>query len=182
MIDNNSKGPTFNLPKPEPALLRHASNLYEGMYDEVIETQFKGDIYDIYNGFLGKTFAKCGISNQYYGKVLKLLENYGCIATIERGVRNSPSRVVMLTHPREAEIPPEALGVKPPKNTAENLTTPANLATLSESVKNLKGQLGGISLAELAQGLQTELTEIRGRLSVLETAAQVKNNGEGAVT
>lgn len=176
MSDTNSKGPTFNLPKPEPALLRHASNLYEAMMDEVIVTEFKGENYDIYNGFLGKTFAKCGISNQYYKKVLNLLEEYGCIATIEKGVRNSPTRAAMLRHPRHAEIPSEALGIKP-RPTAENslpkgLTDSGELATLKQSVRNLAEQIGGVNL-------KSELVAIERRLSALEgDRGEVLTNGK----
>lgn len=166
-MSTNSKGPTFeNKPKQEPALYRYACAMYEAMQDEAGDRTVEGVTYRVYEGFITKTWQRVSSSNNYMSQVISLLEEYNCIATITKGVRNSPSEAALLRHPDEAEIPDEARILR--KNGRKPLTSADDVATLSHTVKSLAAQVGGVSLPELVLAIEARLKEIEGRLDALE--------------
>lgn len=151
----------------EPALFRHACTLYDAFESESEQVQLDdGETYTVYTGFLSQTFARTGISNQYSVAIYDLLTAYDCIAMMVKGARNNYSKVALLRHPRDADIPDSAKAFK--KNGQKGLTISSDFDKLSQTVKDLSDLIGGVSIGQLVSEVAGRLDSIEARLAALE--------------
>jgi hypothetical protein len=135
------------LPKPEPALFRHSCTLYEALLENSAKEDVSGHQYDVFRGYLTDAFNGARISQQYYPAVFALLSDYECIAILSRGARNTPSCVVLLQHPKDANVPDEAKIFQ--RDGRSPLTRAADFDKLAQRVDNLARSVGGVNLVEL---------------------------------
>ena len=123
----------------------HIVAVWHAMYEEsTVEEDYR-----IYTGKLSKLVADLGISGTYYSPVFRALYELEFAALLDRGGRNKPSTVALLTEPT--------------LNNLKGLTVASQAPILSLSVRldSLEKSIGGMHIVGAFQ-------EIEKRLEALE--------------
>ena len=160
MADNNPIA--LKIIKEEPALYRHSVATYEAMLNEATDEEVQGATFKVFRGYIGDAFKAAKASNQYYPAVMGLLTDNECIVIVERGWRNSPACVVLLSHPDDAAVSDDAKRFT--RGGRSGLTGAAVSDMLAQRVDNLTKQIGSVNLVDLV----TLVDKLDKRLTKLE--------------
>jgi len=132
-----------------PAIWTHINKAYDAMESTAQD--------GVYEGFVTKLLTEdLKIPVPYYGKVLRLLTNMGCIEQLQRGGGTSPSRWRLQTKPtlelfeRAAEFTPGA----------KSATLQAKDEVLNR-VSALERRLDGVDVKQALFDLQKQLNELQ---------------------
>ena len=85
-----------------PAMWGHVEKVYLAMKDTAIPEQLPGDdelVVPVWTGYTTRLFQELGIAVPYYGRVLKLLYEMGCITQLQRGGGATQSKWALLDEP-----------------------------------------------------------------------------------
>lgn len=134
----------------------YANILYAKFDETAEETVIDGAKVKLWKGFIGKTCAELTIPKGMEQKVLKPLEELGCIEKLVRGVGNHPS-VIALRFPPTEDVWAEGEAGKP-------LTQRPSYARLVSQVENIEKSLGGVNLREVLVNIENRLQVVEAKL------------------
>lgn len=133
------------------AVARYSRELYDLLAEKAKAENIQGVEIQIYRGSITKLWNKTGASNAYYSKVMRSLDQLGCIQVVERGSGGRESVVALIRRPADGEV-----------STKLDLTPPGEAATLAlrQEIEGLKKNIGGIDIAEAFQVVEKRLTAL----------------------
>lgn len=140
-----------------PAILAHATRLYEEMLAESTPYEQGGHLY---KGFMQETFKRTNLSSPYYSRLTKLLKEMGCITQIQRGARGGKESVWHLRQPPTEdlmlEVDPAAI------NGANQLAEVVrqNHSILSQRIKDLGRRISSLEAAAKEQEVKSRVKEV----------------------
>lgn len=141
-----------------PAIWVHISTVYDAM-EKAAED-------GVYQGFTTKLVTRdLNIPVPYYGKILSILIDMGCIEQEQRGGGTSPSRWRLQAKPdletfsRVYEATPNA---KAPQ---------ARMTVVEERLQALEARLSGLDVKQALTDLSLEVQEVKGKQHSHEGAA-----------
>jgi len=107
----------------------------------------------VYRGHITRLWNELGISNSYYSRVMRNLEELGCIMILQRGAANTESVVAVLRAPERGEIRPPG-----------DLTRTREDATLRAELENVLRNIGGIDFKEAFKDIESRLSALEGKV------------------
>lgn len=138
----------------------YASALYAHMTDNAAERVAEGRTFTVWEGFLTKECNSIGIPKGTETRVIKPLEEMGCIHVLRRGVTNYPTLIALLRPPTD-DLWREYEG-------AIGLTSEPSNARLVAEVERIKRQMGGVDLIGALKNLDD-------RVKALEVSQRSKS-------
>ena len=116
------------------ALFSHCETIYTDLQNHSEQEEIDGQNVLLFRGSKSAIFNDSGISKSYYSSVYKLLEDMGCIITLQNGTRNVSSVIILLRPPTMGELPADLTG----------LAAPARV--VAQRISDVETQLGGINV------------------------------------
>lgn len=144
----------MNSEQREPAMFRHAVQLWETMYQQA---HGAAGVAGIFEGSLTQAYDASKLSRTHYTRLYRLLAEMGCIVIERKGRRDMPGRVVLRTRPTLDEY--MKLYDSPLTN-----STGSGIVALEQRIVQLEGRLPEIDIKQA-------FLEIEQRLSKLETGS-----------
>lgn len=147
-----------------PAKWTHCVNVYNRMKEEAKPSEVEGTdkVMNVWTGFTTRAFAELGVPQPYYGDVLHILKEMGCIQQVRRGGRTSPSQwVVFDTQPS----PDEYKKVRPQ---GPNTRRRAEVEHLEQQARDMRKALGNLDIPKAFADMQLAIEALEGRVGELE--------------
>lgn len=147
-----------------PAKWTHCVKVYERMKSETKLEEVEGTnkTLNVWTGFTTKMFAELGVPQPYYGDILHILKEMGCLQQVRRGGRTTPSQwVVFDTEPTSGEyqrVRPQGV----------NTRKRAEVEHLEQQVRDLRKALGNIDIPQALADIALRMDGLEGRLGEME--------------
>ena len=141
------------------AIWRHANTVYDAMKKDSKRVTVNGRRAQMWEGFATHLFSELQIPIPYYGKVLNVLKDMGCVTLARRGARSIESQWILYGKPTEAaymKIRDKHAG----SGNSKSRKSQAVLA-LEQQLADLKASLGGIDIPKALTDLQTQIDELK---------------------
>lgn len=143
-----------------PAMFYHCQKVYAEMLktaEAIPNESLEGPDILVYRGFTTKLFSGLGIAIPYYGKVLSILEDMGCISQLRRGGGTSPSEWALWKEPELAPFT-TSLGVIAPSRNSTRLDR------VETQYQELVTAIGGLDIPRALYDLGRRLDTLEARL------------------
>lgn len=119
----------------------------------------------VFRGYVTSVLREIDLPTTLYSKLKQRLEKLECTFPLERGANGVPSVVALLKHPRDADWARSK--TRAPNGLTENLTRGEVVARLSQSVEDIRQQIGGINYIDMLQNFETRLRALESGLAEL---------------
>lgn len=127
--------------------------MVENSKDVIVE----GSAISVWEGYVKKANDRLGFPKGTEKRLVAPLVDMGCIALIERGVTNYPTKIALF-HPPTDELWEELRPVR-------SLTRPESLATIRRDIQATRKQLGGVNLKEVSKNFEDRISNMEKFLS-----------------
>lgn len=117
--------------KPKSRLFEHAESLYTRLAKDAVD--------GIFTGSMVQAFRDIGVSQAYYSRIYRTLEEIGSIELLQSGRGGRQPSIIKLHHA------PESANFEAAYDKA--LTNPTPLDTLRQRVHNVEGRLPSIDIS-----------------------------------
>lgn len=138
--------------QPNTKLYGYVNAFYAHCLENSEEKVIDGNAVNVWSGFIGKTCRELKIPAGMDRRVIKPLEELGCITYVQRGAGQWPS-VVVLHYPPTADVWESEDGGKP-------LTRRVSFDILCSEVEEIKRSIGGGNIVAALKSLDERISKL----------------------
>lgn len=145
-------------------LWSHITSVYENMAREAEDGEINGKPVKVWKGFATMLLPQLGVSQGYYGKVLKYLSVMGCVANHKRGAGTIPSEWLVLSPPTEQAF----MLAKPSVEKGR----PRDLAAIEQQLEDIRSALPKVDIEQALYDMQKQLDKQAKEIRALKKAVK----------